>query len=82
MLSEGGIDFVIGSVNSNEVAACEECDQEDTDFAGQITSIVAKDPDIVVMCLQGNTFGPFLKQLRNMGYTGMVCAISRTLLIS
>ena len=57
-----------------EIVTKEECDQEDTDFAGQITSIITKDPDIVVMCLQGNTFGPFLKQLRNMGYTGMVCS--------
>lgn len=57
-----------------EMTTREQCDQEDTDFTGQITKILAGDPDVIVMCLQGNTFGPFLKQLRNMGYTGMVCS--------
>ncbi len=63
-------------------AACEEkgvtvttrqqCDSEDTDFSGQISQIIASDPDCVFMSLIGTTFGPFVKQLRNMGYTGMI----------
>lgn len=50
----------------------QECDTADTDFSGQITRIIATDPDIVFMSLIGDTFGPFVKQLRNMGYKGML----------
>ncbi len=63
-------------------AACEEkgitvttrqqCDSEDTDFSGQISQIMNSDPDCVFMSLIGTTFGPFVKQLRNSGYTGMI----------
>ena len=56
----------------------EQCDQEDSDFSGQITSLLSTDPDVIFMSLQGNTFGPFVKQLRNSGYTGMNCS-SQTL---
>ena len=56
----------------------EQCDQEDSDFSGQITSLLSTDPDVIFMSLQGNTFGPFVKQLRNSGYTGMICS-SQTL---
>ena len=52
----------------------QECDQTDTDFSGQITKLIASNPDIIFMSLQGNTFGPFTKQLRNMNYNGMICA--------
>jgi branched-chain amino acid transport system substrate-binding protein len=50
----------------------QECDTADTDFSGQITQILATDPDIIFMSLIGDTFGPFTKQLRNMGYKGML----------
>ena len=63
-------------------AACEEkgvtvttrqqCDSEDTDFTGQISQIISSDPDCVFMSLIGTTFGPFVKQLRNSGYKGMI----------
>ena len=55
-----------------EVTTRQECDTADTDFSGQISQILAGDPDIVFMSLIGDTFGPFVKQLRNMGYKGML----------
>ncbi len=54
------------------VTTRQECDTADTDFTGQITQILATDPDIVFLSLIGDTFGPFVKQLRNMGYKGML----------
>ena len=64
-------------------AACEEkgvtvttrqqCDSEDTDFTGQITQIMDSDPDCIFMSTIGQTTGPFVKQVRNMGYKGMIC---------
>ena len=54
------------------VTTRQQCDSEDTDFSGQIAQIMATDPDCVFMSLIGTTFGPFVKQLRNMGYTGMI----------
>lgn len=56
----------------------EQCDQEDSDFSGQIAKLLATNSDVIFMSLQGNTFGPFTKQLRNSGYTGMICS-SQTL---
>ncbi len=55
-----------------KVVAREQCDQTDTDFSGQITKMLAAKPDTIFMSLIGSTFGPFVKQLRNMGYTGMI----------
>lgn len=55
-----------------EITTRQECDTADTDFSGQITQILATDPDIIFMSLIGDTFGPFTKQLRNMGYKGML----------
>ena len=52
------------------VTAREQCDTEDTDFTGQITKILATDPDTIFLSLIGTTFGPFVKQCRNMGYKG------------
>lgn len=52
------------------VTAREQCDTEDTDFTGQITKILATDPDTIFLSLIGSTFGPFVKQCRNMGYKG------------
>lgn len=57
-----------------EITTRQECDTADTDFSGQITQILATDPDIIFMSLIGDTFGPFTKQLRNMGYKGMLSA--------
>jgi len=54
------------------VTAREMCDSADTDFTGQITRILATDPDSIYMSLIGTTFGPFVKQARNMGYKGMM----------
>ena len=54
------------------VTTRQECDSEDTDFTGQITQILATDPDTIFMSLIGTTFGPFVKQLRNMGYAGTI----------
>lgn len=54
------------------VTTRQQCDSEDTDFSGQITQILKDDPDVIFMSLIGTTFGPFVKQLRNMGYTGMI----------
>ena len=50
----------------------QQCDSDDTDFSGQIAQILATDPDVIYMSLFGATFGPFTKQLRNMGYKGMI----------
>lgn len=55
-----------------KVTAREQCDQNDTDFSGQISKLLASKPDTIFMSLIGSTFGPFVKQLRNMGYTGMI----------
>lgn len=55
-----------------EVTTRQQCDSEDTDFSGQISQIMATDPDCIFMSLIGTTFGPFVKQLRNMGYNGMI----------
>jgi branched-chain amino acid transport system substrate-binding protein len=55
-----------------KVTAREQCDQSDTDFSGQISKLLASKPDTIFMSLIGSTFGPFVKQLRNMGYTGMI----------
>ena len=54
------------------VTTRQQCDTEDTDFSGQITQIIASDPDTIFMSLIGATFGPFVKQLRNMGYKGTI----------
>ena len=52
------------------VTTRQQCDTEDTDFSGQITQILATDPDTIFLSLIGSTFGPFVKQARNMGYNG------------
>lgn len=54
------------------VTTRQECDTADTDFSGQISQILQTDPDIIFMSLIGDTFGPFTKQLRNMGYNGLL----------
>lgn len=64
--------------NGLTITTREQCDQEDSDFSGQIARLLASDSDVIFMSLQGNTFGPFTKQLRNSGYTGMICS-SQTL---
>lgn len=56
------------------VTTRQECDTLDTDFSGQITQIIATNPDIIFMSLIGDTYGPFVKQLRNMGYNGILAA--------
>ncbi len=55
-----------------EVVAREQTNQNDTDFSGQISRLLAKDPDTIFMSLIGTTFGPFVKQLRDKGYKGMI----------
>ena len=55
------------------VTTCQHCDSEDTDFTGQITQIMDSDPDCIFMSTIGQTTGPFVKQVRNMGYKGMIC---------
>ena len=52
------------------VTTRQQCDSGDTDFTGQISRILATDPDSIYMSLIGTTFGPFVKQVRNMGYKG------------
>lgn len=54
------------------VTTRQQIDTNDTDFSGQITQLINSKPDCIFMSLIGNTFGPFVKQLRNMGYTGMI----------
>jgi branched-chain amino acid transport system substrate-binding protein len=54
------------------VTGREECDSNDTDFAGQIAKLMAGKPDTIYMSLIGSTFGPFTKQVRNMGYNGIL----------
>ncbi len=54
------------------VTTRQECDRTDTDFSGQITQIIASEPQIVFESLIGDTFGPFTKQIRNMGYEGLL----------
>lgn len=56
------------------VTTRQECDSADTDFAGQITQIIASNPDTIYMSLIGSTYGPFTRQLRNMGYNGLLSA--------
>ena len=55
-----------------EVVERQECDSTDTDFTGQITKLLAAEPEIIFESLIGDTFGPFTKQLRNMGYEGLI----------
>ena len=55
------------------VTTRQQCDSEDTDFTGQITQIMDSDPDCIFMSTIGQTTGPFVKQVRNMGYKGMIC---------
>jgi branched-chain amino acid transport system substrate-binding protein len=54
------------------VGTREECSENDTDFSGQISKIIASNSDCVFMSLIGNIFGPFVKQLRNAGYKGLI----------
>lgn len=56
------------------VTTRQECDPSDTDYAGQISKLLESDPDIIFMSLLGPVFGPFTKQVRNMGYKGMLCS--------
>jgi branched-chain amino acid transport system substrate-binding protein len=54
------------------VTTRQQCDSEDTDLTGQILQILSTDPDCIFMSLIGTTFGPFVRQVRNMGYKGMI----------
>jgi len=55
-----------------KVVAREQTNQNDTDFSGQISKLLAANPDTIFMSLIGTTFGPFVKQLRDKGYKGMI----------
>lgn len=55
-----------------KVVAREQTNQTDTDFSGQISKLLANNPDTIFMSLIGTTFGPFVKQLRDKGYKGMI----------
>ena len=55
------------------VTTRQQCDTDDTDFSGQIAQILATDPDCIFMSTIGQTTGPFVKQVRNMGYRGIIC---------
>jgi len=52
------------------VTTRQQCDSSDTDFTGQISRILATNPDSIYMSLIGSTFGPFVRQVRNTGYKG------------
>ena len=55
------------------VTTRQQCDTDDTDFTGQITQILATDPECIYIPLINSTFGPVVKQFRNSGYKGMFC---------
>ncbi|MCI8275574.1 MAG: ABC transporter substrate-binding protein [Lachnospiraceae bacterium] len=55
-----------------EVVTRETYSASDTDFSAQVTKIVAADPDCVYMTCSGEHIGPFVKQLRQGGYKGIL----------
>lgn len=50
-----------------------QADPNDTDFTGQISKILDSDPDTVFIFTLAQTNGPFVTQLRNFGYKGVIC---------
>ena len=44
----------------------------DTDFSGQIASMINSNPDCIYMSTQGTILASFMKQLRSFGYDGLV----------
>ena len=55
-----------------EVLTRETYATADTDFSAQVANIVAADPDCVYMTCSGEHIGPFVKQLRQGGYKGIL----------
>lgn len=55
-----------------EVLTEEAYNDGDSDFSGQITRIIASNPDAVFMSTVGATYGVFIKQLRQYGYDGLI----------
>ena len=55
-----------------EVLTRESYQTTDTDFSAQVASIVAQDPQCVYMTCSGEHIGPFVKQLRQGGYKGVL----------
>lgn len=55
-----------------EVTIRTECTEDDTDWTGQLSSMLATNPDGVYLSIIGEYAGQVIKQLRSMGYTGYV----------
>ncbi|MCD2493654.1 ABC transporter substrate-binding protein [Lacrimispora sp. NSJ-141] len=55
-----------------EVLTRETYAAADTDFSAQVAKIVAADPQCVYMTCSGEHIGPFVKQLRQGGYKGIL----------
>ena len=55
-----------------EVLARETYAAADTDFSAQVAKIVAADPQCVYMTCSGEHIAPFVKQLRQGGYKGIL----------
>lgn len=55
-----------------EVLARETYAQSDSDFSAQVAKLVAADPDCIYMTCSGEHIGPFIKQLRQGGYDGIL----------
>ncbi|MCI8465231.1 MAG: ABC transporter substrate-binding protein [Lachnospiraceae bacterium] len=55
-----------------EVVARETYAMSDSDFSAQVAKIIAADPECVYMTNSGEHIGPFVKQLRQGGYKGVL----------
>jgi branched-chain amino acid transport system substrate-binding protein len=55
-----------------EVTIQTECHEDDTDWTGQLSSMVATNPDGVYLSILGEYAGQVIKQLRSFGYTGYI----------
>ena len=55
-----------------EILTRETYAQSDSDFSAQVARIVAVDPECVYMTCSGEHIGPFIKQLRQGGYNGIL----------
>lgn len=60
------------ATNGIEVLTEEAYNDGDSDFSGQVTKIMSKNPDAVFISTVGATYGIFIKQLRQYGYEGII----------
>ena len=55
-----------------EILAEESFAMTDTDFTGQCAKVISSNPECVFMSISGEAAGLLVKQLRGMGYTGII----------